>query len=133
VTAVLFYIDFASGTLTIHNCGFSPVLVFKPLDNKKIGYKKLEPTLPPLGIDDALDPAGGQTIPLVEGLRICTCSDGFTDMTNGFGEERTDAFLKKLHACSPDQMQTNLDREIRQWMGEAFLTDDFTLMDLRFT
>jgi sigma-B regulation protein RsbU (phosphoserine phosphatase) len=136
VTAVLFHVDFSSGTLSIHNCGFSPVSVFKTLEDKKFGYKVLQPTLPPLGIEDLLDLGEGQRIPIVEGLRISTYSDGFTDMTNGFGErfgeDRAAVFLKKLQACSQDQIKTSLDREIRQWTGDASLADDLTLMDLRF-
>jgi sigma-B regulation protein RsbU (phosphoserine phosphatase) len=136
VTAVLFHVDFSSGALTIHNCGFSPVLVFKPLANKKTGYMVLEPSLPPLGIEDVLDLSEGQIIPIVRGLRVCTYSDGLTDMTNSFGErfgeERSGVFLKKMHICSPDEIKASLDREIRQWTGEASLADDLTLMDLRF-
>ncbi|MDR1306902.1 MAG: SpoIIE family protein phosphatase [Treponema sp.] len=136
VAAVLFHIDFSSKALVIHNCGFSPVSVFKPLDDKKIGHKILEPGLPPLGIEETLDLNEGQIVPIVEGLRISTYSDGFTDMTNSFGErfgeEKTGDVLKKLHHCSREQMKINLDREIRQWIGEASLADDLTLMDLRF-
>jgi sigma-B regulation protein RsbU (phosphoserine phosphatase) len=137
VTAVFFHVDLSSKTLTIHNCGFSPVSVFKPLANKKTAYMILEPGLPPLGIVDALDLAGeGQIIPIIRGLRVCTYSDGFTDMTNSFGErfgeERSGVFLKKMHAFSPDEIKTSLDREIRQWTGEASLADDLTLADLRF-
>jgi sigma-B regulation protein RsbU (phosphoserine phosphatase) len=135
VSAVLFHVDLSSGTLTIHNCGFSPVSVFKTMEDKKFGYKVLRPTLPPLGIED-LDLNEGQRIPIAKGLRLSTYSDGFTDMTNSFGErfgeDRAALFLKKLQACSQDQMKTSLDREIRQWTGEASLADDLTLMDLRF-
>jgi sigma-B regulation protein RsbU (phosphoserine phosphatase) len=137
ISAVLFHIDFSSGTLMIHNCGFSPVSVFKPLEGKKLGYKVLTPTLPPLGIEDVLDLNESQNIPIVKGLRISTYSDGFTDMTNSsgerFGETRAETFLKRLYICSPDEMKTNLDREIRQWTGEASLADDLTLVDLCFT
>ncbi|MDR2663870.1 MAG: hypothetical protein LBC31_12830 [Treponema sp.] len=42
------------------------------------------------------------------------------------------AVLKRLHNCLQEQMKTNLDREIRQWIGEASLADDLTLVDLRF-
>jgi sigma-B regulation protein RsbU (phosphoserine phosphatase) len=137
VTAVLFHIDFSSGSLLIHNCGFSPVSIFKSLEGKKALYTVLEPTLPPLGIEDSLNLTEAQSISISGGLRICTYSDGLTDMSNSsgerFGEERTNDFLRAMHTQSHGEIKQNLDREIQHWIGEASLADDLTLMDLRFT
>ncbi|MDR2072212.1 MAG: SpoIIE family protein phosphatase [Spirochaetaceae bacterium] len=137
VTAVLIHIDFSQGNLVIHNCGFSPVSIFKFREDNKAVYTILEPTLPPLGIEDSLDLKEGQALSISSGLRISTYSDGLTDMYNStgerFGEERTNEFLKAMHTHSHAEMKQLLDQEIRQWIGEASLADDLTLMDLRFT
>ncbi|MDR2313393.1 MAG: SpoIIE family protein phosphatase [Spirochaetaceae bacterium] len=137
VTAVLVHIDFSSGNLVIHNCGFSPVSIFKSREDRKAVYTVLEPTLPPLGIEDSLNLKESQTLSISSGLRICTYSDGLTDMSNPlgerFGEQRTDEFLKTMHTHSHAEMKQRLDQEIRQWVADASLADDLTLMDLRFT
>ncbi|MDR0402494.1 MAG: SpoIIE family protein phosphatase [Treponema sp.] len=136
VTAVLLYIDFSSGTLLIHNCGFSPVFIFKSRENAGVAYTVLNPTLPPLGIEDSLDLTNGQRIAISGGLRICTYSDGLTDMSNSsgerFGEERSKEFLKTMQSRPQAEIHKSLNREILQWLGNASLTDDLTLMDLRF-
>jgi sigma-B regulation protein RsbU (phosphoserine phosphatase) len=136
VTAVLFYVDFSSQTLEIHNCGFSPVLAFKPLDNNKLGFKALAPAMSPLGIADTIDLTERQILPIVKDLRICAYSDGLTDMTSAsgsrFGEDRAGTFIKAMHTRSQDEIGQCLAGEIRRWTGEASLADDLTLMDLRF-
>jgi sigma-B regulation protein RsbU (phosphoserine phosphatase) len=136
VAAVLFYIDFAAMTVKIHNCGFSPILVFIPQAEKKIIYKIINPTLTPLGIEEKPDIDSGKLIPITKGLRITAYSDGLTDMANIFGErygeERTGEFLKTIHGLSSRDIQKTVDDEIDRWIGEASLADDITLVDIRF-
>jgi sigma-B regulation protein RsbU (phosphoserine phosphatase) len=156
ITAVLFYVDFAIKRVTIHNCGFSPVLVFVPQDSK-ITYTVIQPGLPPLGIQDELDLASGQIIPIKAGLRLTAYSDGLTDMTNNsrerYGEERTFALLKKFHRLPQKDLRDLLENEITAWVGPVpvmqsavpdvqgailkvkgtvSLADDVTLVDMRF-
>jgi sigma-B regulation protein RsbU (phosphoserine phosphatase) len=136
VTAVLFYIDFTTMTVKIHNCGFSPVLIFVPQRDNKITLKTIQPSLPPLGIQEDLDVDAGQIVPIAAGLRLTAYSDGLTDMTNisgkRYGEERTDELLKKLHRINQRHIRQSLESEIAAWIGEASLADDVTLVDMRF-
>ncbi|MDR1248245.1 MAG: SpoIIE family protein phosphatase [Treponema sp.] len=136
VTAVLFYIDFTTMTVKIHNCGFSPVLIFLPLKNSKVILKTIQPGLPPLGIQEELDVDAGQIVPIAPGLRLTTYSDGLTDMTNisgeRYGEDKTNDLLKKLHGIPQQHIRKRLESEIAAWTGEASLADDITLVDMRF-
>ncbi|GHT87356.1 hypothetical protein FACS1894137_14560 [Spirochaetia bacterium] len=147
VTAVLFYVDFQTMTVTIHNCGLSPVLIFAPralpLDAAPpvISYTVVDPSLPPLGIQDALGLDAQQTLPIRPGLRLSAYSDGLTDMTNSrrerYGEEKTIALLKKFHSLPQRDLRKILEREIAAWtvsdpQGAASLADDVTLVDIRF-
>jgi sigma-B regulation protein RsbU (phosphoserine phosphatase) len=137
VTAVLFYIDFTTMTVKIHNCGFSPVLIFVPQGNNKIMFKAIQPGLPPLGIQEELDVDSGQIISIARGLRLTAYSDGLTDMTNiqgeRYGEDKTFELLRKFHQIPQSNLRKFLDREIAGWIGEASLADDVTLVDMRFT
>jgi sigma-B regulation protein RsbU (phosphoserine phosphatase) len=136
VAAVLFYIDFTTMTVKIHNCGFSPVLIFVPRRDNKITLKTIQPSLPPLGIQEELDVDAGQIVPIAAGLRLAAYSDGLTDMTNisgeRYGEEKTNELLKKLHRIQQGHIRQNLESEIAAWTGEASLADDVTLVDMRF-
>jgi sigma-B regulation protein RsbU (phosphoserine phosphatase) len=136
VTAVLFYIDFTTMTVKIHNCGFSPVLIFVPQENNKVTFKVIQPGLPPLGIQEELDVDTGQIVSIARGLRITAYSDGLTDMTNiygdRYGEEKTFELLKKFHPVPQNSLRQFLDREIAGWIGDASLADDVTLVDMRF-
>jgi sigma-B regulation protein RsbU (phosphoserine phosphatase) len=137
VTAVLFYIDFSSMAVKIHNCGYSPVLVFVPQkEEKKILYKVINPNLPPLGIQEDQEVEGGKVIPITKGLRITAYSDGLTDMTdifgNRYGDDQAAEFLKTLHSVSHKHMHKTIESEIDRWKGDASLADDVTLVDMRF-
>jgi sigma-B regulation protein RsbU (phosphoserine phosphatase) len=137
VTAVLFYLDFAAMTVKIHNCGFSPVLIFAPRSNNKTAVKTIQPTLPPLGIQEEPDADAGQIIPIAPGLRLTAYSDGLTDMTTihgeRYGEAKTHGLLKQFHHIPQGQIRKSLENEIAAWIGAAALSDDVTLVDMRFT
>jgi sigma-B regulation protein RsbU (phosphoserine phosphatase) len=135
VTAVLFYIDFTSKIIRIHNCGFSPVLIFVRNDNK-ISYKVSNPNLPPLGIVDEFDFSENQIIPITKQLRICAYSDGLTDMANiygeRYGEERTTKLVKDIHPLPFKDIKKTIQAEVEGWIGTASLADDITFVDIRF-
>ncbi|MDR0448269.1 MAG: SpoIIE family protein phosphatase [Treponema sp.] len=136
VAAVLFFVDFTTGFIRIHNCGFSQVLIFVPQSNNKITYKISNPTLPPLGIVDEYDYSDSQIIPITRGLRICTFSDGLTDIMNIYGERYGEAqaikLVKDLHKTPLGSLKSIISKEIENFVGNASLADDVTLMDLRF-
>jgi sigma-B regulation protein RsbU (phosphoserine phosphatase) len=137
VTAALFYIDFTTMTVKIHNCGFSPVLIFVPQRDNKITLKTIRPSLPPLGIQEDLDVDAGQIVSIAAGLRLTAYSDGLTDMSTirgeRYGEENTNELLKKFYRIPQRHIRQNLESEIAAWIGEASLADDVTLVDMRFT
>ena len=136
VAAVLIYIDFSIKQIKIHNCGFSPILIFVPHSNNKITYKVSNPTLPPLGIEDEYDYSDCQRIPIAKGLRLCAYSDGLTDMMNiygeRYGEDQTTKLIRTLHTKPFSDIQKILTKEINTWIGTASLADDVTMMDMRF-
>ncbi|MDR1507926.1 MAG: serine/threonine-protein phosphatase [Treponema sp.] len=135
VTAVLFYIDFGSRTIRVHNCGYSPVLIFVRNDNK-ISYKTSAPNMPPLGVIDNLDFSDNQIVPITKNLRICAYSDGITDMADiygeRYGEERTTELVKQMHTLPQTEVAATMKKTIEQWIGAASLADDITLVDIRF-
>ena len=136
VAAVLFYIDFTVKLIRVHNCGFSPVLIFVPQSNNKISYKISNPTLPPLGIEEEYDFSDCQAIPITKGLRLCAYSDGLIDMVNiygeRYGEEQASKLIKNLHSIHHANIHKVITKEIDSWVGTASLADDVTLMDMRF-
>jgi len=137
VTAVLFYIDFKTQTVEIHNCGFSPVFAFIPQEDRKVSCKLARPNLPPLGLEDKMVSDAPQIIPIVKGLRLSAYSDGLTDMTDPFGERygdnRVTELLQNIHKVPTSEITTILSGEIDKWIGESHLADDITLVDIRFT
>jgi sigma-B regulation protein RsbU (phosphoserine phosphatase) len=136
VAAVLFYVDFTLKQIRIHNCGFSPVLIFVPQSDNKISYKVSNPNLPPLGIEDEYDFSESLTFPISRGLRLCAYSDGLTDMMNiygeRYGEDQTTKLIKDLHSVSPKNIGKVISKNIASWIGTASLADDVTLVDIRF-
>jgi sigma-B regulation protein RsbU (phosphoserine phosphatase) len=136
VTALLFYVDFSTRTIKIHNCGFSPVHIFMPQETKKVAYTVAQPCYPPLGIQEDLELNSDQVIPIVKGLRVSAYSDGLTDMCDMFGErygeEKTVKLLKLFHTLPQNAIPKDLEKEINRWIGEASLADDITLVDMRF-
>ncbi|MDR2029425.1 MAG: serine/threonine-protein phosphatase [Treponema sp.] len=136
VTALLFYVDFSTRAVKIHNCGFSPVHIFVPQEAKKVAYTVAQPSYPPLGIQEDLELNSDQIVPIVKGLRITAYSDGLTDMADIFGErygeEKTVKLIKLFHTLPQNGIPKDMDKEIRRWIGEASLADDITLVDMRF-
>ena len=136
VAGALLYIDFSSKTIEIHNCGLSPVVAFIPTGEKTISYKAYKPNLPPLGLDENIEPDPPQLFSINSGLRITVYSDGLMDMCDiygeRYGEERTIEFLQNLHYIHNDGFSMFIDRGIDLWTKDTALADDVTLLDLRF-
>jgi sigma-B regulation protein RsbU (phosphoserine phosphatase) len=136
VGAVLFYIDFSTMTIKIHSCNFSPIHIFMTSDDKQLSYKRLSPTMPPLGFYEELDVDKGQIVSIKKGLRITTHTNGLSSMTGlsgeKYGEKRAFELLKTFHRLNQNDIPKIMDTEIDQWLGTAPLVEDITLMDMRF-
>jgi sigma-B regulation protein RsbU (phosphoserine phosphatase) len=136
IGAALFYIDFSTMTVKIHNCGFSPIHIFLPGGDKQLSYKSVAPNMPSLGLYKELDVDKGQIVPIKSGLRMVAYTNGLPNMTalsgQRYGEKNTFNLLKTLHRRDHRDIPAAVDREIEQWLGEAPLVDDITLMDMRF-
>jgi sigma-B regulation protein RsbU (phosphoserine phosphatase) len=136
VGAVFFYIDFSTMTVKIHSCGFSPVHIFMPAPGQGLSYKLVSPNMPFLGFSRELDADTGQIVPIRKGLRIAVHTNGLPNMAafsgEKFGEGNAFKLLKTLHRYDQNDIPGVMDTEINQWLGEAPLVDDITLMDMRF-
>jgi sigma-B regulation protein RsbU (phosphoserine phosphatase) len=136
IGAALFYVDFSTMTIKIHNCGFSPVHIFLPAEGGKLTHKSVAPNMPPLGLQKELDVDKGQIVSIRSGLRLAVHTDGLPKMTalsgEKYGEENAFNLLKTLHKQDHQDIPAAMDREIEQWLGKAPLVDDITLMDMRF-
>jgi sigma-B regulation protein RsbU (phosphoserine phosphatase) len=136
IGAALFYIDFSTKTVKIHNCGFSPIHIFLPAGDKQLSYKSVAPHMPPLGLHKELDVDKGQIVPIQSGLRIAACTSGLPNMTalsgQKYGEKNAFNLIKTLHRRDHRDIPQAVAEEIEQWLGEAPLVDDITLMDMRF-
>jgi sigma-B regulation protein RsbU (phosphoserine phosphatase) len=136
IGAVLLYIDFSTMTVKIHNCGFSPVYIFLPSEGKQLSYKPVAPAMPPLGIQNDLDVDKGQIVSIRSGLRIAAYTNGLPTMASfsgeAYGSGNAFRLLKTLHRREQGDIPPAVDKEIAQWLGEAPLVDDITLMDMRF-
>jgi sigma-B regulation protein RsbU (phosphoserine phosphatase) len=136
VAAAMLYVNFATNSIEIHNCGLSPVVAFVPTGEKSVGYKIYQPNMPPLGLADSINPDPVQKLPISSGLRIAVYSDGLGDIKDiygeQYGEERTIEFLQNLHYLSGEGFSTFIDREINLWTKDTALADDVTLFEVRF-
>ncbi|MDR1248243.1 MAG: SpoIIE family protein phosphatase [Treponema sp.] len=136
IGAALFYVDFSTMTVKIHNCGFSPVHIFLPVEGGQLAHKSVAPNMPPLGLQKELDVDKGQIVSIRSGLRMAVHTNGLPNMTalsgEKYGEQNAFNLLKTLHKQDHRDIPSALDREIEQWLKKAPLVDDITLMDMRF-
>jgi sigma-B regulation protein RsbU (phosphoserine phosphatase) len=78
----------------------------------------------------------GQIVPIKSGLRIAAYTNGLPNMTalsgQKYGEKNAFKLLKTLHSRDHEDLPATVAGEIEDWLGEAPLVDDITLMDMRF-
>jgi sigma-B regulation protein RsbU (phosphoserine phosphatase) len=138
ITAALCYVDFASNEVTIQNCGHTPVYIFVPGENGTVAGKVMNPNLPPLGM--GIVECEIQTcfkVPIVKGLRIVLYTDGLTDMVTyldgvRFGDDHTKNLFAATHGKPVQETQAIFTKTIDDWVSEAMLPDDISIMDVRF-
>ncbi len=120
-------------------CGHTPVFVFAPEDSnsKKISVKTVNPNLPPLGMGAiASQPQTALILPIKKDLRIVLYSDGLTDMQSPdglrFEDKRTKELFIDTYRKTPDELTEKLNKTIHEWIADAMLIDDITILDVRF-
>ena len=63
-------------------------------------------------------------------------TDGLTDMMTPdglrFGDERTRELFVSTHGKSESDTRNAYEKAVDQWIAEAMLPDDVTIMDIRF-
>ena len=141
ITGALCYIDMESKTIEIHNCGHTPIYAFVPdHESKKIKISTIQPNLPPFGMGSVKKELSsidkGNTVPVAQGVHINLYSDGFTDMQNESGhrydDEKTKQFFMKLYRTHASEMEALTQKTVSEWIENAMIPDDITVMALRF-
>jgi len=137
VTAAICYVDLKEKTLFIQNCGHTPIYIFIPGDNGQITGRTMNPNLPPLGMGILKEEEnGGYRLPITKGLRIVLYTDGLTDMVTPEGtrynDERTRSLFASAHGKKEVETSALYEKAIDNWIMDAMLADDITIMDIRF-
>lgn len=148
ITAALCYVDTARNQIYIYNCGHTTVYLLFAEDGEegtRVKIASVKPGLPPLGMGQVkaeLEAAAQEgkkpyaAIPVKKDMHIELYSDGFTDMQteNGerFDDDRTKEFFINLYTKEDDEIEPAIDKTVRDWIGNAMLPDDVTVLDIRF-
>lgn len=142
ITAAICYIDYEKNTVSVQNCGHTPIYIFEPnRETKKILIKTMNPNVPPLGMGAIAENADTDEdlaliLPIQNHLRIALYSDGLTDMQTPeglrFEDERTKQLLTETYTKRGDEFTRTIDKTVKEWVLDAMLIDDITIMDLHF-
>lgn len=137
ITAAICYIDLKKKTVLIQNCGHTPIYLFIPNEAGKIVGRTMSPNLPPLGMGILeREETSGYQISISKGLRIVLYTDGLTDMVTPdgvrFDDERTRDLFAATHGKNEGETRAEYEKAISNWITDAMLPDDITIMDIRF-
>ena len=137
ITAALCYVDTKKQNIFIQNCGHTPIYIFVPGENNKVVGKTMNPNLPPLGMGILeSEAASGYKFPIEKGLRIVLYTDGLTAMVTPdgvrFEDKRTRELFASTHGKNEKESRELYTKAIDNWINEAMLPDDITIMDIRF-
>ncbi len=137
-TGALCYIDYEKNTISLQNCGHTPVFVFIPNEQtQKLEMRTLNPNLPPFGMGViGSSEQTVMTLPIQKGVRISMYSDGFTDMQTPegrrFEDENSKKFFMKSYGKKGDEFLKLVETTVEDWIEDAMLIDDITVMDINF-
>lgn len=137
-TGALCYIDYEKNTISLQNCGHTPVFVFIPNEQtQKLEMRTLNPNLPPFGMGViGSSEQTAMTLPIQKGIRISMYSDGFTDMQTPegqrFEDENSKKFFMKSYGKKGDEFLKLVETTVEEWIEDAMLIDDITVMDINF-
>ena len=144
ITAAICYVDYERKQLYLFNMGHTTVyLLFE--EGPKTRLASVNPQLPPLGmgaVKEALEAAADTeekpftAIPIKTNMHLEMYSDGFTDMQSDDGvrydEERSKRFFVDLYTTATADVQGRITHVVDNWIQNAMLPDDITVMDVRF-
>ena len=145
VTAGVFFIDIEAKRLSVFNCGHTVIYFFAPgasSNGKRIvKVSEVEAFLPPLGLGvvaEALE-GGAVDVPscaIKKGLRAELYSDGLEDMQTEegirYGCDRVKSLFKLLYPVKREEFAQKLEEAVLKWTERAMLSDDITVVDVRF-
>ena len=141
ITGAICYVDYKAKTIMIFNCGHTNVFAYLGDDSGKTKVAALEPTLPPFGMGAVAEAIveskkGAYKMPIKPGLQIDLYSDGLTDMQSDDGERydeaRTKAFFGELYKTDVYSAEKTIEKTVTDWIQNALLPDDITVMNIRF-
>ena len=133
ITGVMLFVDTENREIEYFNLGHTPVyLLSHPADGEN-GLRILESNFIPLGIDELGDiKKSVKKIPMEQGLKVITYSDGLIEARDSagrmFGDEKLREFLVSVYDDSPSVIITKLDDEILRFTESAVLFDDITAL-----
>ncbi len=144
ITAAICCFDEEKRRISIYNCGHTNVYAIIKNESGANGKMAvIEPTFPPMGmgavseqIKNSKDGKNGATVlPFKDCLHINLYSDGFTDMKNNDGEryedDRAKDFFINLYRVKDGDVEEKIQGEVTEWIQNAMLPDDVTVLDLR--
>lgn len=132
IAGAFVFIDRAKAEVSFFNCGYSPIFAFYTDDESgKPKGKIIKSDLWPLGINEFTE-VRGNSFPFYKNLRVFMYSDGLTDARNGrgdqYGEESLRKFLFPRCMKRARAIVSDLDKEIRDFVGAAPRSDDITVL-----
>lgn len=136
VAAGIIFLDSNVRKAQIFNLALGPIYIFHQGEGGKPLCSTLAPNLPPLGIDDLVEPEKNcKTIPWLKGMKIFMNSDGLTDVRNTvgemYGEETLKKFLFARHGTPGKRLIEELEAEITAFIGVAPQADDVSAITIQ--
>ena len=132
VTCYLAILTISTGELVYANAGHEYPAVQRAGEKFDIVKEKHSP---PLAVMDKIKFRSGRTV-LNPGDAMFVYTDGITEATNSlnelFGTDRMLNALNMDHAASARELDTNVRRSIKYFVGDAPQFDDMTTLCLRF-
>jgi len=137
ITAALLYVDLGEGTLTIQNCGHTPIYLFIPGEDRRVVGKTMPANMAPLGMGVVSSEENtAYRVPISRGLRVVSYTDGLTDMVDPdgerYGDDRARDLIAGTYGKSEAETRAAFSKAIDGWGSDALQADDITILDLRF-
>jgi sigma-B regulation protein RsbU (phosphoserine phosphatase) len=132
ITAALLYVDLGEGTLTIQNCGHTPIYLFIPGEDRRVVGKTMPANMAPLGMGVVSSEENtAYRVPISRGLRVVSYTDGLTDMVDPdgerYGDDRARDLIAGTYGKSEAETRAAFSKAIDGWVSDALQADDITI------